>query len=110
MKKIRVIVKHPGERVGHIMTIKNELKEFQKAVDGNIEAVYKPTFIIICNETGKIDRLPYNFQMPGDCIMGTVLVVGADGEDFDDCPISLDDWAEWLASWGNEEVKEWQKL
>ena len=107
MKKIRVIVKHPGERVGHIMEIDNELHAMQEIVGGNIEPVRWGNFIILCNEEGKLKDLPTNFYFFHDRICGTVFVCVVDGEEFTDCPLDLLGWEKMLYYFGNEEVKEW---
>lgn len=64
--------------------------------------------VLICNENGKILELDTNFciRTPywADWIMGTAVIVGTDGEEFADCPITLDGWKKWLKEWGNVPV------
>lgn len=102
-KKIRAIVKHPAEPVGHFVTLDNRLEVFQKIVGGHIEAV---TFLhgaaCICNEEGKLKNLPHNFALYGENIVGPVVIVGVDREDFCDCPIDIGTWKLFLKEWGNE--------
>ena len=87
---IRAIVKEPGkeaqeERIG------NDLKSLQKRVGGYIETVtVQEDLVIICNEEGKLLGLPHNCTLLGEPFCGTILFVGVDGENFADCPISLD--------------------
>lgn len=99
MKKIYAIVKHPGEKVGHIMEIENELKPLQELVGGYIETVTPPDagFTIICNEDGMFLELPYNCTVKGVDFVGTIAVVGVVGDNFGDCPLDLKQWEnDWL--------------
>lgn len=58
--KMRVIVKRPDERFGHVCNISNSLKNLQRTVDGNIEVVRLTTsydgepILMVCNEEGKV--------------------------------------------------------
>lgn len=73
--------------------IPNELEELQKYVDGYIE-VYGLTedMILLCNEEGRINNLPYNTRVMGEEFFGPILVCGTKGEEFTDVPIMLEDW------------------
>lgn len=103
MAKIKVIVKRPDEPVGHFEEVENTLASFQKIVGGYIETVGLPEgALLICNEEGKLNMLQPNISVPGDLIVGTVAVVGQDGEEFGDCPYLLATWRAWLARWGNK--------
>ena len=105
MEKIKVIIKRPDEKVGHVTTINNTLKNLQEIVDGPIESTRAfGKAILLCNEEGKLRQLPRNFRKGivfPDIIVGTVIVCGEDGEDFGDCPISLNEWKTALKAWGN---------
>lgn len=51
--KIKVIIKRPDEKAGHVTNISASLKNLQKTVEGNIETVtvvLDPKVIMICNE------------------------------------------------------------
>ena len=105
--KIKVIIKRPEEQYGHVTHISNTLENFQRNVDGPIEAItVKPGVILIVNEEGKLreDFVP-NFNIRSDTIFdtiyGTAVVVGADGEEFGDVPLSYNDWGLLLHEWGN---------
>lgn len=94
MKKdiIKVLVKQPGRPLQRGM-IMNELHAFQEAVGGYIEAVpLRPDMAMIVNEEGKLNGMQYNFRIDlggyEDMIFGPCLIVGVDGEDFTDCPLS----------------------
>lgn len=97
MKKdiIKVLVKQPGRPL-QLGAIPNELHAFQEAVDGYIEAVpLRPDLVMIVNEEGKLNGMQYNFRINlngyEDMIFGPCLIVGVDGEDFTDCPLSQED-------------------
>jgi hypothetical protein len=82
MSKITVIVKEPSQ-APEVRTIENTLESLQGIVGGYIEVVsFTPSVLMICNEEGKLDGLPHNFSMRLDEIVGSVLFVSSDGEDF----------------------------
>ena len=102
--KIRVIVKRPDEKYGHVTNISCTLKNLQKTVEGPIETV--PVYsgaVCICNEEGKLQGLDRNFRMGKipfcDVIVGTAIIVGVDGEDFCDCPIDFQTWKKLIDEW-----------
>lgn len=74
-KKIKVIIKRPGEKDGREVLIENTLQAFQEAVGGHIEVV----------SVGH----------------GAILICGIDGEELADVPFSMDLWREILEYWGN---------
>lgn len=103
---MKVIIKRPFEPVGRIREIPNTLEALQKAVEGYIETVTVSAgdkkLVIICNEEGKLTGMAPNFKIGSEQIVGTVIVVGVDGEEFTDVPIGLDEWEEMLIGWGNK--------
>ena len=102
MRKIKAIVKRPDERYGHVTNISDTLKNLQKTVGGWIETVtITQGVVMIVNEEGKLLDLPFNIFINQDPIVGTLIVVGADGDEFCDCPISMKAWKECLRVWGN---------
>lgn len=71
------------------MVIPNELKVMQQLVGGHIETLrISDNGILVMNEYGKLLGLEPNFYLGaiGDTIVGPVLVVGEDGEDFASLP------------------------
>ena len=101
-KKIRVIIKHPHERIGRIKEIPNTLSALQQAVDGHIETVYLDSgLVMIVNEEGKLRGLPVSFQTQYDTIVGTAVICGQCGDEFADVPITLKTWETTLRAWGN---------
>ena len=102
MEMLKAIIKRPDEDVGREYYVQNELKALQAIVDGHIEAVYlKCGAVLLCNESGKILDLEPNIRMPGDIVVGTIVLLGQDGEEFGDCPITLEEWKELLKKWKN---------
>lgn len=101
-KKIKAIIKRPDEDHGHSTWISNSLDNLQRTVEGYIEAVTYgesigyPGFVVLCNEAGRLDDLPYNCQVGGFSFVGTIIVLGVDGDDFADCPLTLKQWKEIL--------------
>ena len=78
---LKVIVKKPGlEPV--VREVTNELKTFQKIVEGHIECFHFYNDIIcICNEEGKLRHLAPNFIVNNDVIVGNVIFcLDEDGE------------------------------
>ena len=96
---VRVIVKEPGKSA-YDLVISNDLKQYQRLVGGYIEPfTVCSDFIILCNETGTIDGLPFNVQMFGNPFYGTIVLVGVtrSGE-FCSVPDAVRDllWFLWL--------------
>ena len=107
MKKecIRVYYKRPGKNLIEVK-IPNELEWIQGAVEGYFEAVTlkpgengMPDLVMLCNEEGKLRRTDPNFRLLNDMIVGPVLFVGQDGEEYTDCPMNKREleMALWLA-------------
>lgn len=75
---IQVLKVEPGH-VPELVSMPNTLEAFQAAVGGYIEAVgLDANAVLLCNEEGKIMGLPANWQLCGDTIAGTFLIVGAE--------------------------------
>lgn len=79
---MQVVCKSPG-RPPAITQVKNTLEALQQAVDGPIETVtLARDAVIICNEEGRLMGLPHNCRFLGIDFVGTILVVGVDGDEF----------------------------
>lgn len=94
---MKVIVKYPGERLGHYAEVENDLAEIQKLVGGFIETVtLSRTAVLICDEEGYIKGREFNCfihnRFSAIPIIGTIVVVGVDGDEFTDCGLSLEEW------------------
>lgn len=111
--KIKAIIKRPEEKYGHVTNISCTLENLQKHVDGPIETLtVAPGVVLVVNEEGKLreDLIP-NFRIWSDIevlgysvhdvIYGTAIVLGVDGEEFADVPISYNEWGCLLHEWGN---------
>lgn len=91
-EQIKVIVKRPGEKYGHIAYIDNKLKAFQHLVGGYIETISVDDLVIVCNEEGKLRSLMPNLIVNGDMVVGTIVVCGVDAGEFTDCPVEMNEW------------------
>ena len=98
MEKIKAIVKRADEPYGHMTYVSNTLKNLQKHVGGNIEAVtLGGGLVLLCDEEGRINGKPYNCtifptKMALMTFFGDIVIVGADEDEFTDVPISLENW------------------
>lgn len=93
MAKIKVIIKRPDEKYGHVTHISARLENLQNTVGGYIETVTViKGVILICNEEGKLRDMEPNMWLNGDLIRGTVIICGQNGEDISDIPITLQQW------------------
>ena len=97
--KIRVVIKRPDEKFGHMTNISAKLENLQKTVGGHFETVTllpatekRSPVIAIVNEDGKNLGLDRNMRIPGDILVGTIIVCGVDGEDLGDIPIDFQLW------------------
>ena len=78
---MKVIRKRPGEEPETI-EIETTLAALQKEVGGYIEVIPLDGMAFIVNEEGKLHGLPENFRFGNDVLVGTVLLVGTDGDEF----------------------------
>ena len=99
---MRVIIKHPG-RQATVEDIDNTLEALQSIVGGYIQVISVATnCVMICNEEGRLLGLPRNNRIAGVDFCGPVIIAGADGCDFTDCPVTLEGFEKyWL---GEEET------
>lgn len=83
---IHVWLKEPGKQPVK-KWIPNQLEFLQLFVDGYIETfTVTAGAVIICNEEGKINNLPYNCTVLGEQLFGNILLVGTNEDEFDDVP------------------------
>lgn len=91
--KIDCIIKRPDEPYGHKTAVSDSLENLQKIVGGYIECVYlSEDLVIICDEEGKLKGREPNVPLKGDVLVGTIIVVGNDGDSFGDIPITFNEW------------------
>ena len=105
---MKAVIKNVGEKA-KIVDIENELFTLQKIVEGDIEYFPLPNeMVLVCNETGKMDKLPLNFILEvndyTDPIVGNVIFMG-DNEDHTDCIDLSDEQIEVLHSVGLFSIK-----
>ena len=82
-RQILVVIKEPGKPAMVDPLFDNTLEAFQSAVGGYIECVpLNSDLVLICNEEGKLKRLPINIQMGSDFIVGTIVICGVRGDEF----------------------------
>lgn len=80
--KVNIYVKEP-HGVWHKDTIDNTLKAFQKIVGGYIEVVtLERNTVIVCNEEGLLNWMPYNCTIGDRQFFGTILMCKTQGEEF----------------------------
>ena len=89
-KKISVLIKEPWVKPRHV-NISDSLENLQKTVGGYIETVtIAEDLVIICNEYGWINDMPYNCTVCGCALFGTIILCGVDGDEFADLPMTWD--------------------
>ena len=106
MEKIKVIIKRPDEKAGHMAWISNTLENLQRTVEGQIEThTLGSGIVMICNEDGKNLGLERNFSMGffpfQDIVVGTVILCGTDEDEFSNVRIDMKQWKHMLRLWGN---------
>lgn len=80
---IRTVVKEPGKAPCVFEFFLNNLREFQRAVDGNIELIQvTEDMSLLVNEEAIIYGLPFNIEFLGLKLFGTIIAVGTCGEEF----------------------------
>lgn len=92
MKKstIRAIIKDPN-RPAREETIPNTLDTLQRLVGGYIETVTPASdWLIICNEEGRLEGLPYNVEVCGIDFVGPIVLAGMKGDELTDFPCSME--------------------
>ena len=101
MAKIRAIVKRPDEKYGHVCNISHTLSNLQNTVGGYIEAIpLTDGMVVICNEEGKLRGMEHNMRLPwGDVLVGTIIICGADGDEFSNIPIEFKTWKKLVDEW-----------
>ena len=88
---MRVLFKEPGRKEFQTLLVANELRILQLLVgDGPIETVtIAEDACIICNEEGRNRGMEPNCNFLGVEFVGPIMIVGVDGDEFTDCPMSV---------------------
>ena len=85
--KIRVIIKEPG-RAPRSVNVSPSLENLQKHVGGYLEYVrVSKNMVILCNEEGLLQQLPYNCTVGNIPFVGTIILIGTRDGEFCDLPI-----------------------
>ena len=85
--KILVVIKRPGEEAYVEPTFPNTLEAFQREVGGYIETCrMAEDLVLVVNEEGLLDGLPYNCKVCGQPFVGTVVAVSTDQDEFASIP------------------------
>lgn len=101
MGKIKCIVKRPEEQYGHMTSISDSLENLQRTVGGHIEPVpiaktekdgHVVDVVVLCDEDGKLKDKEPNLRLTYDVLVGDIVVLGTDGEEFCDIPITFEEW------------------
>lgn len=93
--KIKAIIKRPDEEIGHMTNISPSLENLQKTVGGYIETVpITEKLMLLCDEEGRLKNREPNLWIGQELIVGTVIICGVKGEEFDDIPINFQIWKE----------------
>lgn len=87
---MKALIKNPGDESFREIITENDLKSLQRLVGGDIETVTLATdACVICNEEGRIMGMQPNCNYCGIDFVGPILIVGTNGDDFCDVPISV---------------------
>lgn len=85
---MKVVFKAPG-KVPVIRDIDGSLKTLQWLVGGNIEPISLDNgMVILCDEEGKLKGKEPNIYLDAikDTLVGNIIILGEDGEEFTDFP------------------------
>jgi len=85
---MKILMRAPGGRFEEVV-IENSLEKLQNLVGGYIEIVrLAEDAALIVNEEGAFKGLNPNFRIGGQLLLGNVLLVGVDGDELTDSPVS----------------------
>lgn len=91
---LKAIVKEPGKEPEEFI-VADDYKELKSIVGGHLESVtVEEGLVVLCDDEGRLNGKPYNCWFDGISFVGTIVVLGSKDEDFDHCPISLEEFRE----------------
>lgn len=91
---LKAIVKEPGKEPEEFI-VADDYKGLKSIVGGHLESVtVEEGLVVLCDDEGRLKGKPYNCWFDGINFRGTIVVLGSKGEEFDNCPISLDEFRE----------------
>ena len=83
---MKVIRKHPGQ-MPEVIDVENDGDAIRAELGGYMEAVtIAEDLVILCDEEGRLKGKAPNMKIAGVGFVGTILIVGVDGEEFCDVP------------------------
>ena len=87
---MRALYKAPTDTGFREIVVPNKLEVLQELVGGYIETVTMTMdSCIIVNEEGRILGMPHNCNYLGIDVCGPMLIVGTQGDEFTDVPLSV---------------------
>lgn len=82
-KQMLVVIKEPGKEAYVEPLFDNTLEAFQTAVGGYSETLTVCSDLcLVVNEEGAINGMPFNTEICGHKIHGTIVACGVDGDEF----------------------------
>ena len=86
MRKIRVLIKRPGEML-YTAWISDTLENLQRTVGGYIETVTLGCgLVVICDEEGRLKGYPHNCTIDGIEFVGVIIIASVSGDELSGCP------------------------
>ena len=81
-------------RLPQRILVPNTLEDLQEMVGGYIETVTYPEedMVVICDEEGRFKGEDHCGWIDGTEFVGTILIVGQEGDEFTDCPYTLNEF------------------
>lgn len=110
--KIRVLIVEP-DKLPYEKMILNKLEDKQEIVGGNIEYTQldnDDNVLLICNEEGKLDGLPYNRYIGHDIIAGPFIIVSFDYGNGEDQSLSDIQIEKYKNIFGEKSIMETQEM
>jgi hypothetical protein len=89
---IKAFVKRPNE-APYLTPISAELEAMQELIGGYLEEVkVSADILILCDEEGKLKGKPYNCTFGMHDLVGTLVFVGVQENEWADCPLSYQEF------------------
>ncbi len=82
-EKMRVLLKRT-EEPSKVIDIENTLEGWKKTIgtENNVDVVaFQHNIRLLCDDMGKINGLPFNFEIIGDFIVGDAFFAAFDGDE-----------------------------
>lgn len=92
---IKVLVVEPG-KTPEVREIDGSLESFQKIVGGYIERLPLPGVDVYVNEDGRSMKLPFNRNVQGFAVLGSMVIAGHNGGE--SVSLSDDEIVTWMVA------------